>query len=61
MQEARAQRLDLMNQVNHEMYHYIKKAGGKHISSWFWVSTMNSCRSLSSCLRIVFCEIFEKK
>ena len=35
--------------------------GGKHISSWFWVSTMKSCRSLNSFLPIVFCEIFEKK
>ena len=28
MQVASAQRLYLMNHVNHEMWHYIKKAGG---------------------------------
>jgi hypothetical protein len=61
MQVAMAQGLYLMNHVNHEMWHYIKKAGGKHISSWFCVSTTNSCRSLSSFLPIVFYDIFEKK
>jgi hypothetical protein len=44
MQVARVQRLYLMNHVSHEMWNYIKKVGGKHISYWFWVSTTKSCR-----------------
>ena len=59
MQVARAKRLYLMNHVNHEMWHYIKKWEVNTSLVGFGSPPRNHVGR--SFLPIIFCEIFVKK